>query len=147
MWVSRLLVNKPGSVQSISMWSTDLFGPTAREILGQDGCQDNNSDTRSLSFSNQLHNDTTLMHVRCVINPDWFSDAVRLFHRTEMWFLTWLTDAAFLWCRVSALLTFEVSFTKPQAKNTNNQLTEGLYVPVMLLCLHESRCGATWITV
>lgn len=38
-------VNKPGSIQSISMWSIDLFVPMACKSLGQDGCQHNNNDS------------------------------------------------------------------------------------------------------
>lgn len=63
------MVNKPRSIQSISMWSIDLFGPTACKRRGQDGRQYNNTDTHSLSFSNQKHDDAAA-HVRWTVSSD-----------------------------------------------------------------------------
>lgn len=57
------------------MWSIDLFGPMACKRFGQDGCQHNNNDTHSLSFSNQWHDDTAI-HVQYIVNPDRSAESV-----------------------------------------------------------------------
>lgn len=126
------------------MWSIDLFGPMARKILGQDGRLDNNTDTHSFSFPNQLHN--TLMHVQCIINPDRFSDAVHLFycllviqHIIVIHLLYW-HSWAFLLCKFTTLHTFEVSFAGCTTSQKYQQSADSRI-------MHPSNAPATTHTV